>query len=43
MKQRPTELFLEPLDLLADGGLSAMDPLTGTGEAAGIHHRDKTA
>ncbi|MGY3078719.1 hypothetical protein ACVWZZ_005127 [Bradyrhizobium sp. LM6.10] len=43
MQQHLADILLQPLDLLADGRLRAVDALPGAGEAAGIDHRDKAA
>ena len=43
IEQRPADIVLQPLDLLADGRLGAVDALPGAGEAAGVDHRDETA
>src|SRR5207247_7738017 len=37
------DILLQPLDLLADGRLGAVDALAGAGEAAGIDHRNEAA
>src|SRR5439155_5842112 len=37
------DVLLQPLDLLADGRLRAMDALAGAGEPAGIDHGDEAA
>ena len=43
IEQGLADIVLQPLDLLAHGGLGAVDPLAGAGKAAGIDHRDETA
>jgi hypothetical protein len=43
VEQRLADIVLQPLDLLADGRLGAMDPLAGARETAGIDHRNETA
>jgi hypothetical protein len=43
MQQHLTDILLQPLDLLADGGLRAVDALARAGKAAGIDHRDEAA
>ena len=43
VEQRLADIVFQPLDLLADGGLGAVDALAGAGETAGIDHRDETA
>jgi hypothetical protein len=36
IEQRLADIVLQPLDLLADGGLGAVNPFAGAGKAAGI-------
>src|SRR5207248_8524606 len=43
VQKRLADIVLQPLDLLADGRLGAVDAFAGAGEAAGIDHRDETA
>jgi hypothetical protein len=38
-----SDIVLQPLDLLADGRLGAVDAFAGTGKAAGIDDADETA
>ena len=41
MQQGIAETLFQPPDLLAHGGLRAMDALTGAGEAASVNNRDE--
>ncbi len=43
MQQHLADVFLQPLDLLADGRLGAVDACAGPGEAAGLDHRHEAA
>src|ERR1700737_3782856 len=43
VEQRLADIVLQPLDLLADGGLGAMNAFPGARKTAGIHHRNKAA
>ena len=43
VEQRPADIVLQPLDLLADGRLRLVDPFAGAGKTAGIHDGDKAA
>jgi hypothetical protein len=43
MQQRSAEHFFQPPDLLAHGGLGAMNALAGAGEAAGIDDGNEAA
>src|ERR1700730_3821895 len=43
VQQRLPDIGLQPLDLLADGRLRAMNAFPGAGKTAGIHHRNKAA
>ncbi len=43
VQQRLADIVFQPLDLLADGGLGAVDAFAGAGEAAGIDHGHETA
>jgi hypothetical protein len=42
-EERPSDDFLEPVDLLADGRLGASNPAPGRGQPAGIDDRDEGA
>ena len=43
VQQHLADILLQPLDLLADGRLRAVDALARAGKAAGLDHRDEAA
>ena len=43
MQELVADHLFQPLDLLADRRLGAMNPFAGAGEATGIDHRNKAA